>query len=97
MTLSLCHYTNLLTRDSVTVECLKMNQVCSKFQGKMAQTEIDEDYERVYELLNEATVPGNNLPYVWLRLVDYYEATSQKYLVLICCMMDMLKLYSLCD
>ena len=60
-----------------------MNQVCSKFQGKMAETEIDEDYERVYELLNEATVPGNNLPYAWLRLVDYYEASSQKYLVMI--------------
>ena len=48
-------------------------QVCSKFQGEMAVTEVDKDYERVFNFMNEETGLGKPFPFSWLRLVDYFE------------------------
>ena len=36
-------------------------------------TEVDEDYERVFNFMNEETGLGKPFPFSWLRLVDYFE------------------------
>ena len=36
-------------------------------------TEVDDDYENVFNFMNEETGLGKLFPFSWLRLVDYFE------------------------
>ena len=62
-------YSNISVNQTIPLH----RQVCSKFQGEMAVTEVDDDYENVFNFMNEETGLGKLFPFSWLRLVDYFE------------------------